>query len=1075
LDSFVTLTPIAIPTVNTISYNASAFDAVITGNVTADGGAAVTQRGIVFSTSGLPDLNSSKGIAGSAGTGTFSVNLTGLNASTKYYFRGFATNSAGTGYGALDSFSTVGFFPPVTYAVNLIGASSITTTSAICSGEVIENSVFQFGPPSPPIAERGIVYATSGFPTISNNKVLASGFAGTGTFDVNLAELTSSTKYYYRAYAIITSGSSAMYSRLDSFVTLTPIAIPTVNTISYNASAFDAVITGNVTADGGAAVTQRGIVFSTSGLPDLNSSKGIAGSAGTGTFSVNLTGLNASTKYYFRGFATNSAGTGYGALDSLTTKATNCAVTCKDSIFMLTSDKCFDALSLTSVRLNSQNCQTDTLKVVVNDFIPNNGSIIDGSSPIGGWVYTIQNTRNIVLCSGKLHNIDTISTKTFAVSWGYLSEFVNNQGNAVVNLPCNRVSEVLNKNNSVIFKMDSLTALKTTLENKYYVGVPMINLLCDSVKITKTDILVSSACDSTFITRKYVIENNLGEDTTLTQIIRFLRPTNSKSKSNNLYNEISLGNFGPMSDGFKDSLVNGLPVKNLTSNNRKYRTGVDTIEISTCDKPINKSDFLPYLKSLYKVVFENKIRSKSTRLYDGYKSNLDTLSLFESLNYSICNYNTDFTFQIQTNNSLKTDYQIVAQVFDWCTSTEIKDTIILSFLNKPIIDIDGNCYDTVHIGSQIWMKENLKVTKYRDGSPINTGLDNSAWSSTQTGAYSIYNNDNLNDKKFGKLYNWYAVNDVRGLCPTGWHVPNDSDWSNLKEHLGGDTIAGKALKSLDGWILTSFRGNNQSGFTGLPGGSRNENGIYENSGFGGYFWGSTEAGPNFAWTHGIYASTFLIGRFNNAKSNGRSVRCIEDNSSPIVSTTAASSILATSAETGGNVTSDGGATVTERGVVYATSGIPSLSNSKVVAGTTGTGTFTVNLTGLTGSTKYFFRAYATNSAGTGFGSLDSFITLTPAVLPTISTISLSGITTSSATTGGNVTSDGGATVSKRGVVWSTSPTPTISLSTKTSNGTGTGNFTSSITGLSPNTTYYVRAYATNSAGTVYGNELTFNA
>jgi uncharacterized protein (TIGR02145 family) len=272
------------------------------------------------------------------------------------------------------------------------------------------------------------------------------------------------------------------------------------------------------------------------------------------------------------------------------------------------------------------------------------------------------------------------------------------------------------------------------------------------------------------------------------------------------------------------------------------------------------------------------------------------------------------------------------------------------------------------------MKENLKVTKYRDGSPINTGLDNSAWSSTQTGAYSIYNNDNLNDKKFGKLYNWYAVNDVRGLCPTGWHVPNDSDWSNLKEHLGGDTIAGKALKSLDGWILTSFRGNNQSGFTGLPGGNRNENGIYENSGFGGYFWGSTEAGPNFAWTHGIYASTFLIGRFNNAKSNGRSVRCIEDNSSPIVSTTAASSILATSAETGGNVTSDGGATVTERGVVYATSGIPSLSNSKVVAGTTGTGTFTVNLTGLTGSTKYFFRAYATNSAGTGFGRLDSLNT-----------------------------------------------------------------------------------------------------
>jgi uncharacterized protein (TIGR02145 family) len=175
------------------------------------------------------------------------------------------------------------------------------------------------------------------------------------------------------------------------------------------------------------------------------------------------------------------------------------------------------------------------------------------------------------------------------------------------------------------------------------------------------------------------------------------------------------------------------------------------------------------------------------------------------------------------------------------------------------------------------------------------------------------------------------------------------------------------------------------------------------------------------------------------------------------------------------VTSDGGAAITERGVVYATSGIPSITDNKVVANTAGIDTFTVNLTGLTGSTTYFFRAYATNSAGTGYGSLDSFTTLTPVVLPTISTTSLSGITTSSATTGGNVTSDGGAAVSERGVVWDTSSMPTITLSTKTSNGLGTGNFTSAITGIAPNTIYYVRAYATNSAGTAYGNELTFNA
>ena len=199
-------------------------------------------------------------------------------------------------------------------------ASSILSSSAITGGNVTSGG-------GATVTERGVVYATSGVPSLLNSKIVA-GTSGTGTFTVNLTGLTGSTKYYFRAYATNSAGTG--YGTLDSFVTLTPIAIPTVNTISYNASAFDAVIIGNVTADGGAAVTQRGIVFSTSGLPDLNSSKGIAGTGGTGTFSVNLTGLNASTKYYFRGFATNSAGTGYGSLDSLTTNATNCAVTCKD-------------------------------------------------------------------------------------------------------------------------------------------------------------------------------------------------------------------------------------------------------------------------------------------------------------------------------------------------------------------------------------------------------------------------------------------------------------------------------------------------------------------------------------------------------------------------------------------------------------------------------------------------------------------------------------------------------------------------------------------------------------------------
>ena len=189
---------------------------------------------------------------------------------------------------------------------------------------------------------------------------------------------------------------------------------------------------------------------------------------------------------------------------------------------------------------------------------------------------------------------------------------------------------------------------------------------------------------------------------------------------------------------------------------------------------------------------------------------------------------------------------------------------------------------------------------------------------------------------------------------------------------------------------------------------------------------------------------------------------------PTVTTTAASSIAGTTATSGGNVTSDGGATVTARGVCWSTSHNPTISNSKTTNGT-GTGSFTSSLTGLSLGTTYYVRAYATNGVGTAYGSEVSFTTVT---LPTVTTTATSSITDVTATSGGNVTNAGGGNVTARGVCWSTSHNPTINNS-KTTNGTGTGSFTSSLTGLTPNTLYYVRAYATNAAGTAYGSEVSF--
>jgi len=193
--------------------------------------------------------------------------------------------------------------------------------------------------------------------------------------------------------------------------------------------------------------------------------------------------------------------------------------------------------------------------------------------------------------------------------------------------------------------------------------------------------------------------------------------------------------------------------------------------------------------------------------------------------------------------------------------------------------------------------------------------------------------------------------------------------------------------------------------------------------------------------------------------------------STLSNTAVASAITGTTASTGGNVISDGGGVITARGVCWSTSTEPTiaLSTKTIDAGTTGI--YTSSMTGLAKGTIYFVRSYATNSAGTSYGTEISFTTL---IEPTLaSTTAASLITATSGSSGGSITADGGASVTSRGIVWSTITAPSILLSTKTTDATGSGTYTSSITGLTPNTNYYIRSYATNSVGTNYGTEISF--
>jgi uncharacterized protein (TIGR02145 family) len=198
---------------------------------------------------------------------------------------------------------------------------------------------------------------------------------------------------------------------------------------------------------------------------------------------------------------------------------------------------------------------------------------------------------------------------------------------------------------------------------------------------------------------------------------------------------------------------------------------------------------------------------------------------------------------------------------------------------NTVADIDGNIYHTVSIGRQTWMVENLKTTKYRDGTSIPNVSDKVQWSNLTTGGYCNYDNNEINAITYGRLYNWYAVHDSHILAPTGWHVPTDVDWAILMTYYGGESYAGGELKEADTihWQSPNTGATNADGFTALPGGFR--------YGYGGGFlqikviggwWSSTEDNELNSWYWYVASNVRNAHRINNEKKDGYSVRCVKD-------------------------------------------------------------------------------------------------------------------------------------------------------------------------------------------------------
>ena len=884
------------------------------------------------------------------------------------------------------------------------------------------------------VTERGFCYATHNSPTLNDSWISVG--TGVGSFTANVTDLTAGTVYYVRAYAInaigLSYGSSKSIRTHDTIPEVTTTVPSQITAISF-------VSGGNVLTDNGAAVTVRGVCWSTSPNPTIADNHTSNGS-GLGSYTSSIGDLECGTTYYVRAYATNSVGTAYGDTYSVTTLSTGIPEVTTNIVSDISSNS-----AICGGVVTHDGCDTVTARGVCWS-TSQNPTVSDSHTTDGGGTGSF--TSNITgLTAGTVYYVRAYATNSVGTSYGNQITFTTL---AAPTVTTNTVSNITSTSATCGGYVTSTGGATVTARGVCW-STSQNPTISDSHTTNGsgmgsfTSNMTGLAAGTTYYVRAYAtnsVETSYGEQRSFTTLA--VAPTLTTNTVSNITSTSATCGGNVTSDGGATVTVRGVcwsTSQNPTVSNSHTSNGSGT----------------------------GSFTSNITGLTPG----------------------TTYYVRAYATNSAGTGYgpqrSFTTTVADGqpCPGAAI------------VTDYDNNTYNTVKIGDQCWMKENLRTTHYSNGTSIALG------SSTSTStAYRYYpNNSSSNVSTYGYLYNWKAVmrnsssssanpSGVQGICPTGWHVPSDAEWTQLTNYVGSQpqyqcgsssSNIGKALASTTGWssstetcaVGNNTSTNNATGFSALPAGYY-DSGNYYHFGYNALFWSATEYNDNGAYNRYLFYNYADVHRGYYYKYFGFSVRCVKDADGntatvPTVTTTSVTSITANSATCGGNVTSDGGATVTARGVCWSTSQNPTVSNSHTSNGS-GTGSFTSSITGLTAGTTYYVRAYATNSVGTSYGEQRVFTTL--AVAPTLTTNTVSNITSTSATCGGNVTNDGGATVTARGVCWSTSQNPTVSNS-HTSNGSGTGSFTSSITGLTAGTTYYVRAYATNSVGTAYGSQVSF--
>ncbi|MGA2408438.1 MAG: FISUMP domain-containing protein [Bacteroidales bacterium] len=647
----------------------------------------------------------------------------------------------------------------------------------------------------------------------------------------------SGIKSIVNPFDIIASAIAVVYGLKD--VSSCPATVPAIGTKAIsNITSTNATCGGIITNNCGSNVIARGVVWSTSENPTIANSKTNDGT-GTGSFTSNLTGLTANSTYYVRAYATNSVGTGYGNQVSFTTQTSGGIGIIFNPNLKYGSISDIDGNIYKTITIGTQTWMAENLKTINYNDGTSIPSVTDGVAWIGlstpGFCWYNNDAVTYKSTYGALYNWYAINTGKLCptgwqvateAEWNALSDYLNGEMVAGGKLKETGLSHWSNPNTSATNESGF-----TALPGGYRVGNGYGGAYSDIGENgywwLATEISSTSAW-SRNISYNYNSVSNIGNFKQAGYSVRCIQGGSqtllviNTEAVTNITNSTAICGGDITSDGGSAVIVRGICWS--TSQNPTTANSITTNGSGT----------------------------------GSFTSNLTGLALA-----------TTYYVRAYATNSFGTTYGNQVSFTTSCGQT------------GNVTDIDGNIYNTVTIGTQVWMEENLKVTKYQNGDIMPNVTDNTTWTGLNSGAYCWYNNDGESNKDiYGALYNWYAVVDSRNVCPIGWRVPSDTDWNTLITYLGGQNVAGGMLKSISGWYGNNVGATNESCFSALPGGNRYEaTGIFENMPYYGYWWSANQSPyyPDDALFYEIDYSFAYIGYAYYPKRYGFSLRCLKDN------------------------------------------------------------------------------------------------------------------------------------------------------------------------------------------------------